>query len=113
MCLIKVELLKKVAAPWFVTGLSNTEDIYFCLKAKEFDPNVTIKLDTKIKCAHILWPEMISSINKEAFTEYMETTNPHLRVEKAKNKKIQSPDRGDEYLKSVEAVLEESEETIG
>lgn len=108
LCLIKVSLLRKMADPWFITGTGNTEDIYFCLKARQLDRKVSIKLDTKVQCGHILWHEVISTGNREAFTRYQETMNPTVkqdRLEKAKAKKSSSTgDRGLSYLKEVKKI---------
>lgn len=72
LCLIKTSLLKKVPEPWFLTGPRNTEDIYFCVKAKLYDSRTTIKLCTNVICAHILWAETISSENRAEYCKYME-----------------------------------------
>ncbi len=42
VCLIKVDLLKMMEEPYFVTGINHTEDIFFCLAAKEQLDGVTI-----------------------------------------------------------------------
>jgi hypothetical protein len=95
-CLIKVELLKKMPKPFFITGPTNTEDIYFCLKAKKYMPETTIKVDTSIKCAHILWAETIDADNKPHYKEYYEKAFPEV-IPKPEDRL----DRGDEYLKMV------------
>lgn len=89
LCLIRRELLEKIPSPYFITGVNHTEDVYFCLKAREFDPGCTIKVDTLLTCGHILWPEYISSDNKKSFKVYFELCNPkvedkgtELRVDK-------------------------------
>src|ERR1700691_1836821 len=52
--LIKVDLLRKIPPPWFVTGPTNTEDIYFCIKARQYVPDATICVDTNCETAHIV-----------------------------------------------------------
>jgi hypothetical protein len=69
-CLISVELLKKLRKPYFVTGLNNTEDIYFCVLAKDTDPKCKIMVDTSIKCGHIFGPEIIDSDNITNYRQY-------------------------------------------
>lgn len=105
LCLIKVSLLRKMTDPWFITGTGNTEDIYFCLKARQLDKKTSIKLDTKVQCGHILWHEVISTGNRAAYTQYQEVTNPYLKQErlaKAKLKEINpTGDRGVSYLKEI------------
>ena len=71
-CLIKTEILKQIKEPWFVTGLTNTEDIYFCIKAKRKIPSLSIHVDPSVVCRHILWDEVISEENRENYKEYFE-----------------------------------------
>lgn len=52
-CAIRVELLKKMDPPYFVTGPANTEDIYFCVKAKqEIGEHVKIGVHTHYPTYH-------------------------------------------------------------
>ena len=69
--LIKADVIRKTPSPWFVTGGYNTEDIYFCIKAKLNNPELTLVVNPLVKTAHILGPETIHPDNREAFTEYM------------------------------------------
>lgn len=78
LCLIKRELLEKIPEPYFITGVNHTEDIYFCLKARDFVPTCTIKVETSVVCGHILWPEVISSVNKKNYKKYIEEQYPDL-----------------------------------
>lgn len=96
-CLIKVSLLKKVFKPFFITGPTNTEDIYFCLKARKNVPDCTIRADTSIQCGHILWAEMINPQCKENYKKYLETQYP----EYLKKPLDQQGDRGDAYVKEI------------
>jgi hypothetical protein len=104
--LIKVDLLRKIPPPWFVTGPTNTEDIYFCLKARQYVPNCTIKVDKSIETGHILGPEIIGPWNVEDYKKYNEAQNPVLLtsgipyIEK-------NGDRGQEYLDMVKGPLAE------
>ncbi len=102
--LIKVSLLKKIPLPHFVTGISNTEDIYFFLKAKEVVPDLTIKADLTVICHHILWEEFISDSNRTEYRKYFETTHPEV-IKALKQEEIDNKDRGNEYLEEVEALL--------
>ena len=77
-CLIKCSLLKKVNPPWFVTGPFNTEDIYFCMKARQQFPETTIVVDAGLECAHIMGPECIAPWNHETYTKYYKDTFPEL-----------------------------------
>lgn len=104
-CLIKTEVFKTMPAPYFVTGMNNTEDIYFCVKAKMANPDVKIKVHCGIDCAHILWPETISATNKKTFKEYFETMNPGCG-----EPEVKGGDRGNSYLEMVKEVTETKEE---
>ena len=99
-CLIKVSLLRKMHKPYFITGATNTEDIYFCLKAVKEYPNTTIKADCNIECHHLLWDECISSYNKKEYKKYYEAMNPSL----LKQKESKS-DRGDSYMEMVKNAV--------
>ncbi len=70
LCLIKTELLSKMNKPYFITGVSNTEDIYFCINARDQFPETTIVCDTSIQCGHILWSEIIDPLNKANYVRY-------------------------------------------
>ena len=63
--LIKTELLRKLEEPYFITGTNLTEDVYFCLKALETFPTVSIKMDTSIQCGHLLNAEPVEWSNIE------------------------------------------------
>lgn len=98
-CLIKTSILKDIPKPWFVTGANNTEDIYFCIKARQANPKCKIVVDCSIRCGHILWPEVMDATNREAYRSYFLKMNPHLKEQFANRGK--SPDRGQEYLQEV------------
>jgi glycosyltransferase involved in cell wall biosynthesis len=52
--LVKTELFRKMDYPWFYTGTANTEDVYFCIKAQQADPGVSIAVDTTVPAGHLL-----------------------------------------------------------
>lgn len=107
--LIKVDLLKQIPPPWFVTGPTNTEDIYFCLKARRYVPECTISVDTDIETAHILGPEFIAPWNKKDYSDYFKLQNPEL-VEPAQMNFIEkSGDRGASYLEMAKGTMEPRE----
>jgi hypothetical protein len=96
--LIKKELLKKIEKPFFITGPYNTEDIYFCMKARSVDPKCSIVVDRSIVCGHILWQEVLDNVNHKAYKKYYETVY-------GKPVKDESITRGPKYLKSIQGVL--------
>lgn len=82
LCLIKVDLLKKMEPPFFVTGINHTEDVYFCQRAKIYVPDVSIYVDSTIETAHMLDPEPIMPSTLEAKMRYDEEIDPSLKDEK-------------------------------
>jgi len=97
-CLIKVDLLRKLSKPFFVTGVTNTEDIYFCVKAEKESPGTTVLADTSIVCGHILWNEIINDYNKKNYSKYWVAQN-------GKPGTPESEFRGKDYLASVKGVV--------
>lgn len=110
-CLIKVDALRKLPAPFFVTGLTNTEDIYFCLKLKDAFPEAIIKVDTSLGCAHILWNETISSANKLEYKKYYETQNmdqaeeQRIKLESSSLPPRKTDDRGLSYYGEMKDLV--------
>ena len=68
--LIKVSLFKKLYPPFFVTGRLNTEDIYFCMKAKDTFPETSIYVHSKVECSHMLNPIFVDATNKSKLQEF-------------------------------------------
>lgn len=102
-CLIKVDLLRKTPMPFFVTGPYNTEDVYFCIKAKLHNPEITIIVDPSVKTGHCLGSEFINPLNRELYKKFVEDAYPE---ESHKDKPIQA--RGDDFLKMIEDPSEEN-----
>lgn len=100
-CLIKTSVLKSMPPPFFVTGVNNTEDIYFCVRAKQANPNIKIAVNCALDCGHILWPEVISTANRDAYKKYFKELNPNCDDPEPK---LQEGDRGSEYLKMVKGA---------
>lgn len=99
--LIKTSLLKKMPKPYFVTTQNSTEDIYFCLRARQVYPECTIKVDRTIECGHILGFELITPRTKDAYARYFVDTNPDMALDFK-----ESADRGNEYYKLVEGITD-------
>jgi hypothetical protein len=102
-CLLKVSLLKKVPPPFFITGPHNTEDVYFCIKARVHNPECTIIVDPNVKTGHCLGSEFIDPINREYYIDFLKNAYPEQIQE---DKPLQA--RGDGYLKMVEDPSEEN-----
>lgn len=69
-CLIKTDILKAMEPPYFVTGRTNTEDVYFCLKTEQLDPKPGIFLHTGVECGHLLNPLPIVYSSKQKFHDF-------------------------------------------
>jgi len=75
--LIKTELIKAVAPPWFITGQNHTEDVYFCNKARyTLEPAPTICCHTKIPTMHIMMPDGVTDYNVEKLRELYAPEKP-------------------------------------
>lgn len=106
-CLIKTSLLRKLSPPYFVTGPNHTEDIYFCMKARQFVPETTIFVDPSIDTMHNLGSEYISAVNRKDYEEYYKLTYNDFDDPKAKEKEgADGGDRGEIYLKSIHPAPE-------
>jgi hypothetical protein len=104
-CLIKTSVFKTIPPPWFITGVSNTEDIYFCIKAKQANPKLKIVCECSVNCGHILWPEIMDINTREAYKKYHEKLYPHVKVTESS-----SGDRSEDYLKQVKVVEQIAQE---
>lgn len=109
--LIKVSLLKAVEKPFFVTGPYNTEDIYFCVKARLANPNCSIRVNADLKTFHKLDSLFVSPDNRAALKDYEEAVNPELKVfvpPPFDTPEVQAERLGDPKHKSYEATLKEA-----
>ena len=110
LCYIKTSVFKTIPKPWFVTGVNNTEDIYFCILARQANPACKIVVDCSVRCGHILWPEIMDPTNRELYRDYYEKLNPQVKLENQRLEETKSGkkprDRSQEYLKEVKGVIE-------
>lgn len=84
VCLIRVNVFKQVPAPWFLTGPHGTEDIYMCLKAKDYAPYIRIGTHLEIITGHMLDPEVISHRTRAAHMDYVESFMSHKELQEAR-----------------------------
>ena len=101
-CAIKVELLRKVPMPFFVTGPYNTEDVYFCIKARVHNPEATIIVDPTVKTGHCLGSEFINPLNVDLYKKFFQDAYP----DQIKEAPVIA--RGDGFLAMVENPTEEN-----
>ena len=86
--LLKVKNLLEIPPPFFVTGVRQTEDVYFCIKLREYFPDAKIVVDVKVPTGHLLQPEVITIETRNRLLDYFKDAP-----------KEQSNDRGEAYRK--------------
>lgn len=102
-CLIECSLIKQLPKPYFITGVSNTEDIYFCMAARDKFPDCKIVCDTTIQCGHILSAEIIEPANLLNYRKYWKAQfKPGAETEEAF--------RGKNYYNLMRRTLDAIEE---
>jgi hypothetical protein len=75
--LINVGAFKALQRPWFLTSTAHTEDIYFCMKARQLK-EFSCWVDFKTVAGHMLDPYMVTSGNRKLLKEYVEKAYPYL-----------------------------------
>lgn len=109
LCVIKVDLLRKMTPPFFVTGVKFTEDVYFCQRALRQVPDVKIGADVNVETAHILGWEAIEPKNRDVRMMYDEARDPSIVSARPKSEKAPREDRGIEALKRFGILPEDIE----
>lgn len=104
-CLIKTSLLKKIQPPFFATGAGMTEDVFFCLRAKEqLGDAFECFVDTHVHTGHILGEDFIEPSSVELWKKFEEERFPGLKEEHEKTKG--RVDMNAEYItKSMGVIL--------
>lgn len=107
VCLIKTSVFRGVPAPWFLTGPHGTEDIYMCLKVKDYNPEIKLGMHTEIITGHMLDPEVISHYTRASHMKYVESFMNAKEIEEARSEDIrlaQIPSIGKREL-TYEAIM--------
>lgn len=65
--LIKTEVFKKMAQPWFMGSVGTGEDIHFCLAAKKLGFHVF--MDTSVKLGHLSAPIIVTEEYSQHFNK--------------------------------------------
>ena len=107
--LLKTSFLKRMQEPYFITGINHTEDVYYCMRAKQIDPKCKIRVNCECECGHILWPEVIHEGNRESYTKYFKQINNIKDIKNGTALVKNGGDRGLDYLKKVKKVTHEAE----
>lgn len=66
-CLIKTEIFKKMAQPWFMGSQGTGEDIHFCLAAKKL--GFRVFMDTSVKLGHLSKNIVVTEEYSDAYNE--------------------------------------------
>ena len=74
--MIKTEVLRAIDEPYFLTGMYNTEDVYFCMKCHEQIENIEIFIDTTFSIAHLVDNLYVDDENVEIMREFYEKLMP-------------------------------------
>lgn len=98
--LIKVDILKKMRPPFFVTGSFTTEDIYFCIRLQK-EQGITIFCDPSIEVTHIVDRYAVNRSNRKQIQKFEEDV-----LERNKGR-VNLSDRGQEYIDACRERLEE------
>lgn len=81
--LLKVETLKKLPRPYFMTGEFNTEDVYYCCKLRDKLKDVNIVVDSTVDTQHLLDREYVDASNVEELRERCKEKNEDRSFEYA------------------------------
>lgn len=75
--LIKMDVIKAVAPPYFLTGPNHTEDVYFCNKARyTLEPEPEIYCHTKCATQHIMMADGVTDYNVEKLRDLYAPDKP-------------------------------------
>lgn len=96
-CLIKCSLLKKIPPPFFVTGTTFTEDVFFCRKARELFPDTSIVVHSGIKTGHLMDAEPVHPLNSLQLRKFYDETYPELVAKEPEP----MTKREDDYVESI------------
>ncbi len=70
--LIKTEVFRALEKPYFLTAMHNTEDVYFCMKCRDYIENIGIYVDTTRTIGHLLDALWVDNTNVEIFKKLYE-----------------------------------------
>ena len=100
--LIKVSLFRKLNPPYFVTSLNQTEDVYFCKRAREQFPETEIYVDIACATQHLLGSEMIGPDSVDLWKKFEEVRSPWIKNKEKEDKRAdRTPEQVKELLASV------------
>ena len=68
--LISTEVFPALERPYFLTGMNNTEDVYFCMKCRDYIENIGIYIDTNQTVGHLLDPLWVDKGNVDLLRKF-------------------------------------------
>lgn len=95
-CLIRTNILKDIPPPYFVTSLNQTEDIFFCIRAKEHIKGLEIWVDTTVETGHLLGNDIVSPSDVEHWRQFEELRCPEIKAPASKR-----GDRSEDYIREI------------
>jgi hypothetical protein len=112
-CLIKVDVLKPMDPPFFITSPNGTEDVYFCIRAqKELNPKPSIALHTGIMCSHLLDKEAIDDNTVERWKTFVEADNIKDPIKMTEGRNENYIEANLKHLEQTQEVKEEIKEEV-
>jgi hypothetical protein len=111
--LIDCEVIRKIPKPYFMTGESHTEDVYFCLRCQTHLENVGIYMDTTVEVGHLLDNPVLCGDNIKQIIELHEKTNlgQIFTPDKEFVKKLQYNENQFKFVKAANPLEKFKEET--
>lgn len=64
--LIKMDMVKKMKPPYFMSTTGSGEDVYFCMKSRQ-EADARIFMDTRIKLGHLGAPRIIDEEYRDKY----------------------------------------------
>ena len=74
-CLIKMDVVRRMPKPWFMSTTSAGEDVWFCLQARKYGARVY--MDTSTKLGHVGIPPIIEEKDYERESQVAELRRTH------------------------------------
>ncbi len=69
---INCEAFKLIPEPWFVTGKTHTEDVYFCMKARDYIEKLELYVDVSFESGHMLDKPILTSTSRKLLLKMYE-----------------------------------------
>lgn len=85
VCALKVEWMKKLEKPYFVTAMHHTEDIYYCIRLKrEFGEDIKIGVHTGVPTQHRVGSLYVGQSNIKKVREFFGVSRDSAPTDKGR-----------------------------